>query len=338
MLNSLISFRNCRWVHPLVFLPLVACANGTDADTFQTSSSVLTSLRSSFNSIADDYAASCYRRAELNIAPNNMTRFFATLAPAYGSLYERPNPEPSATPQVITAPTLADCSLADRVSEGWSHNNAVVVDYIQTLAALLGSANMPELNVTGNSSTPDVITAVQEQAINDLIKNLGAQVLSESQQLTVASVVRRAQPFIPSAVASLLQIDRAYGNALDAEFNQTYIYYSCLIAAELKSANPISSKSAVISTRNCTYLSRHDYPTNISILLRAQIYAQRTNVTNTFALINRRRLATIAYARVLDDIAVGQDALFAWYLKMHQPGQMLQRRTISKRSNEPRFP
>jgi hypothetical protein len=284
----------CR--RPVLWLGLMAvsvllgaCASSTDLQAVQTYARATADASTSFSSVAADFAQSCLRRREFTLRTIDLPYTIVQLAPAYGaeavsSPSPSPSPSPSAAPSIGLG-TLTDdrCSNAAEVSAEWGKHNTIILGYVQALGALAGVDVQPTFAPPGNALvTAKLITQAQNAAFAKLTQQLTDIALAGRQRRSVRDTLEAVDPSLQTAIAALKNVDDAYGQLLNAEFNDTFNFYNGLIRSEIADSAD---------------------PTQPQPQRRYAIYAQRQTFNASLLAINDRRASTVMYARVLDGIA-----------------------------------
>jgi hypothetical protein len=289
---------------------LAGCASTTDLQAVAKYGQTASAARESFADIAADFAGSCFRRRELTLPPRELVTTQIGLAPAYPT--EPPATAPAAAAAASAAPVPTGsfrdprCANAAAVSADWTADNDVVLGYVRKLGEIASLDAAPTFSPLGDALVaPGMLSATQNSAFAALANDLSQQLVAGDQRRLIASTVRLVDPSFRVAVASLKQVDTFYGDMLDSEFNETFVYYHCLIASELAARPPISAVE-----RPGLPCPSEGIPATISPALRAQVLGQRRAFDEALAAINRRRTSTVAYAGVLDELEKTHETLY----------------------------
>ena len=300
------------------------CASTTDLNAVQQYGQTAAAAQDSFNAIALDYAASCSRRVELELDVRELATQPVQLAA--GAEFPTPEPRGSAStpspaptesplpiPTVIPSPIATpspqdlDCASANAVSADWKHGNDIVLGYVQKLGAIAGvdAAPTPFTPLGTALTSANILNGAQNTAISALANDLTQQFIAGDQRQIIAETVKQVNPDLQKAIFALRQVDFAYVQVLNAEFNVTDDYYHCLITTELaeKSLNHVTFKPIFLASKPQQALwkcpTNPSSPSRISLALRNKILGQRQALRDTLNALNQHRAASIAYASVL---------------------------------------
>jgi hypothetical protein len=269
-----------------------ACAPNVDLDAVQKYAQATADAGASFAAVADDFGESCLRRRELTLQAADLPRTIVELAPAVSiepSPAAAPSPAPAPSPttgvDVVSDPT---CARARAISAEWDKHNAIVLAYVQALGAIAKVDDQPTFAPLGDALTgAKLMTTKQESAFAKLGPDIASIAIAGEQRRDIASAVDAVNPSLHVAIDALKEVDAAYAEVLNAEFNETFAFYNALIRSEVGSA-----------------------PDRLSPHVRDEIYLQRQRFNAALEAINTRRAATIAYASVLDGILKTHVALY----------------------------
>lgn len=257
-----------------------ACAPNVDLQAVQQYSKATADASTSFSSVASDYYQTCLRRRELQLKPREMAQTLIQMNPAYTAT----------KPLALTTPAPATPCLAElNVSQEWDRRNGIVLGYVRALGYLAGVDVQPTFAPLGNALvSASIITQAQDDAFTQLAQQISSTAIRGAQRDAIANAVKTVNPSLIPAVAALKKVDDAYGQTLNAEFNETSAYYYTLIRSELPQRAGATPPPAVVDT----------------------IAAQRKRYADALNAINDKRTSTLAYAAVLDDILSTHQQLY----------------------------
>jgi hypothetical protein len=217
-------------------------------------------------------------------------------------------PSPAPTPAKGTLDDIR-CNNAMAVSTEWKQKNDVVLGYVQKLGEIAGVDVQPSFAPLGSAlQSGNFISSTQNTAFQNLANDLSKQIIAGDLRQMIADTVTDVNPDFKTAVEALKQVDGAYGQMLNSEYNETYAYYHCLIAYEMTqkpSKTPFDFKPKL---QSCP--SNAMFPAEIPLTLREQILEQRLSFTTSLNNINQRSTASIEYARVLDSMEQTHETLY----------------------------
>ena len=261
----------------------VGCSSAVDLQAVQAYAKTTADARASFATVAADFSASCLRRRELTLRNADLPFSLVDLAPAYTAV---PAPSPAATP-ALGSFNDSRCIGAQSVSAEWDKRNKIFLGYIQALGAIAGVDAQPTFEPLGDALVNgQIISQVQDTAFVNLAKTIAGIALAGEQRDAIAKTVTGVDGSLHTAIDSLKIVDDAYGQELNAEFNDTFNFYNSLIRAEIGSN-----------------------PDALTMTVKNQIYGQRQIYAASLQAVNDRRASTIGYARVLEGIGKTHDQL-----------------------------
>lgn len=260
---------------------LSACAPNVDLQAVQKYAQTTADASDSFSSVAAGFYTSCLRIRELHLKPAEMSQTLIDLAPAYTAT----SPLPGASPK----PAAAACNDARGISIEWDKRNKIVLGYVQALGSIANVDVRPTFAPLGSALVnAQIITQTQDDAFANLAQQLSGAIILGEQRQALANTISAVNPSLKTAIAALKTVDDAYGQELNAEFNDTFGYYNSLIRSET-----MSKLGASLSPSQTDRIAR-----------------QRQRFDASLNAVNDRRTSTVGYAVVLDDIQTTHQHLF----------------------------
>jgi hypothetical protein len=183
---------------------LCACEKPVDTQRVQEYAKTFAAGASSFDDVAGDFAQSCVRIREYS---DNSAAFLRT----------RPVVQMTPAPNGMTPST---CALAASVSTQWKLRNAILEQYVQSLAAIAGVDTKPDgTDALGAALTnASIFSSTKASAFGDLVSTIVSIKLENDRDVELRRVVLQADPSVAQATESLASTaEGPYTTLLDDE-------------------------------------------------------------------------------------------------------------------------
>ena len=278
---------SARWFLIIIGLAagLAACGPA-DLAAVQKYAQVTADASSGFSAVAMDFGESCLRQREFTIDTAVLPTTNVMLAPGF---IPGPTPAPSVAPSPAGGFDDPQCTQARAVSDEWDKRNKVILGYVQALGAIAGVDARPTFAPLGTALVgAKMLTTAQDTAFTHIAAVLTGAIVTGRERDAIGQTVTAVEPALPVAVDALKTVDAAYAQELNAEYNQTFVYYNAMIRSELPAPGATFAPG-----------------------MRDTIFLQRQRFSASLDAINKRRASTIAYAGTLDAIRATDERLYA---------------------------